>query len=391
VAITADYVVTTPGLLFQPVPCHFEQMGEGASILRVYNVAGAQLELLQEISHDGAAPLDFALDLTALAGRLPLEGQLSLIQSRPMLWAYYYPWYIENEWDTSILQDQPELGYYGSDSRAVIGRHVEQAQGAGIDGFISSWWGPGSPVLSEANVLTDENLQALLDVAQERNLQVMINFELLGDDGRPRPADEILAWLRYALAAYGDHPAYARVDGRPAFVIWASSTVANDVWLEILAQLQAEGLEPFLLGQFDGEWARPGDLDIFGGLYQYNILNVIQGNDQASTRLAEVNQLTGRAVRYYPLLLDAAAPRLWVATVQPGYDDHLIPGRTTPVLDRDDGALYRATWQAALSSDPDWVFITTWNEWWEHTYIEPGELYGNRYLDITREFAERWK
>lgn len=383
VTITADYVVTTPGLLFQPVPCLFEQKGEGVSMLRVYNVAGVQPELLQEVSHEGTAPLDFALDLTALAGRPSLEGQLPPAPSRPMLWAYYYPWYIENEWDTFILQDRPELGYYGSASRAVIGRHVEQAQGAGIDGFISSWWGPGS--------FTDENLKTLLDVAQERNLQVMINLELLGDDGQPRSGTEILAWLRYAASAYGDHPAYTRVDGRPVFVVWASQTVANEVWEMILAMLRAEGLEPFLLGQLDGEWARLDDLDIFRGLYQYNILNVVQSNDQAATKLAEVNQLTGRAVRYYPLLLDAAAPRLWAATVQPGYDDHLIDGRTAPVLDRDDGALYRATWQAALSSDPDWIFITTWNEWWEHTYIEPGKLYGDRYLDITREFAELWK
>ncbi|MGB3905510.1 MAG: glycoside hydrolase family 99-like domain-containing protein [Anaerolineae bacterium] len=40
--------------------------------------------------------------------------------------------------------------------------------------------------------------------------------------------------------------------------------------------------------------------------------------------------------------------------------------------------------EAALHSDPDWIFITTWNEWWEHTYIEPSESYGDQYLEITR-------
>ena len=39
----------------------------------------------------------------------------------------------------------------------------------------------------------------------------------------------------------------------------------------------------------------------------------------------------------------------------------------------------------------DWIFITTWNEWWENTSIEPGELYGDQYLQITKEYAEKWK
>ena len=47
--------------------------------------------------------------------------------------------------------------------------------------------------------------------------------------------------------------------------------------------------------------------------------------------------------------------------------------------------------EAALQSDPDWIFITTWNEWWEHTHIEPSEQFGDQYLQITREFADRWK
>jgi len=56
-----------------------------------------------------------------------------------------------------------------------------------------------------------------------------------------------------------------------------------------------------------------------------------------------------------------------------------------------DGEFYRSTFEAALESDPDWIFITSWNEWWEHTYIEPSELYGDQYLRMTREFARQWK
>jgi uncharacterized protein (TIGR03437 family) len=102
-------------------------------------------------------------------------------------------------------------------------------------------------------------------------------------------------------------------------------------------------------------------------------------------------KLASRATRYYPLLEERPRPRLWASTVQPGYDERLIPGRQGKYQDRQDGAFYRSTWEAALESDPDWVFITTWNEWWEHTHIEPSELYGDQYLRLTREYADRWK
>ena len=42
-----------------------------------------------------------------------------------------------------------------------------------------------------------------------------------------------------------------------------------------------------------------------------------------------------------------------------------------------------------LAGNPDWVFITTWNEWWEHTHIEPSEKFGDQYLRITEEYARK--
>jgi len=383
VGVTMDYAVTSRGRLLTPVSYVFEQKGEGSSALRVYNVTEEGTELLAEIHHPaGDAPFPFSLDLSPLEERPRQEGEIP-IRPDKMLWAYYYPWYYANSWDTSILQDQPTMGYYGSDSRAVIEQHVALAKSAGIDGFISSWWGPGSD--------TDENLRTLLDVAQAHDFAVMINFELLMYDGQPLPESDLLNWLRYAVSEYGSHPAYAKIDGKPVFVIWVSFLVPDSTWEQILSTLRDEGLEPFLIGQFAGEWANPGSLEVFGGLYQYNILNVMQSTDADQVdALRLVYENVGRSVHYYSLL-GSPATRVWAATVQPGYDDHLIPSRTSPTLPRDDGSLYRATFNAALSSNPDWIFITTWNEWWEHTYIEPSQDYGDLYLQITREYAERWK
>ncbi len=378
--VLVEYAVTWTGVMAPPILCQYEQDGEGDSYLRVYDSISRGASLLAEIRLDGTT--ECAVDLSILNGQPFLEQALP-VRPPQMLWAYYYPWYVTEGWDTSILLDEPSLGYYGSNDRAIIEQHVQQAQGAGIDGFISSWWGPGD--------YTDDNLRALLEVSEVHDFSVMINFELLMYDGQPLPESDILDWLRYAVSEYGSHPSYAKIDGKPVFVIWVSFLVPDSSWEQILSILRDEGLEPFLIGQFAGEWANPGSLEVFGGLYQYNILNVMQSTDADQVdALRLVYENVGRSVRYSSLL-GSPTTHIWAATIQPGYDDHLIPGRTSPILPRDDGSLYRATFEAALASNPDWIFITSWNEWWEHTHIEPGQLYGDLYLQITHEYSEIWK
>ncbi len=74
----------------------------------------------------------------------------------------------------------------------------------------------------------------------------------------------------------------------------------------------------------------------------------------------------------------------------PGYDDTKI---RTPGLavERFDGELYRIQWEQAIVADPHWVLITSFNEWHEGSEIEPSVEYGSKYLDLTAEFAGRFK
>jgi len=384
--VQVDYAVA-PGALDHPIQCSFENASPGSSELRVLNLGGNLTETIAEIRHETEGDLGFALDLSLLKGNPPLNGERHAIQAQRMIWAFYYPWYVENRWDTSILLDQPLMGYYGSDETTVTARQIGQAMSAGIDGFISSWWGPGS--------YTDENLRTLLDVASRANFFAMINFELIAgidEAGQaiPRSEDEIIQWLRYAMDQYGDHPAYMKVDGKPVVVMWSSDLVADATWAEIHSILDAQGYPLEIIGMYGGQWPDLNRLEVFGGMHIYNILGVVEGPSEVPTALAQTYLSYGRAVRHFPLLMDSPGHKIWTATVQPGYDDHL-QGKPTPILDREGGALYRSTFEAALGSSPDWIFVTTWNEWWEHTYVEPSRLYGNQYLEITGEYDAKWE
>jgi hypothetical protein len=84
--------------------------------------------------------------------------------------------------------------------------------------------------------------------------------------------------------------------------------------------------------------------------------------------------------------------RVWAAGVEPGYDDTRVPGRRGAYrVPRRTGATYRQSWQAAIASRPDWITVTSWNEWFEGAMIEPSRTYGSRYLNLTRQYAALWR
>jgi hypothetical protein len=72
----------------------------------------------------------------------------------------------------------------------------------------------------------------------------------------------------------------------------------------------------------------------------------------------------------------------------PGYDDALLGRPGSWYLDRADGDTYSFTFQAAIQSQADWIVITSFNEWWEHTHIEPSEGHGFTYLELTKEWSD---
>lgn len=98
-------------------------------------------------------------------------------------------------------------------------------------------------------------------------------------------------------------------------------------------------------------------------------------------------------MRTYHLLQSSNGPRrIWAAPVSPGYDDTRLSARETHrSVDRAGGAFYEAQWQAALDAHPDWIIVTSWNEWWENTQVESSARYGDAYVRATRDWASLFR
>lgn len=369
-SLTADWAVpaSTSELLLT-----LEKGDLGASQLQVLFLEETTIRLVAEISHEGAIPddprnpLSVRLDLSVAADYRPRTKPLG--EFEPMVWAFYYPWYGDlGVWDSPLLSDRPAEPYVSHD-RQAIERHVTEAQAAGVDGFISSWWGPHS--------YTDDVLPLILEVAAERDFKISIIFEILDDaTGQSRPPEELLQWLVYLLTTHTGHSAYMKVDGRPVVVNWASEALPLADWGSIFSTLRRQRLDAFYLAM--GLYGTH-QLARFDGLHEYALVSY----DDPAAAMTTAARLT----RHYHLL-HGRRPRLWAATVTPGYDDRLLPDRDPGILvERSGGSYYRSLWDAALATEPDWLLITSWNEWWENTHIELSQDYGTLYLQITAEYS----
>jgi hypothetical protein len=223
----------------------------------------------------------------------------------------------------------------------------------------------------------------VLDEAQKIGLRVSILVETLlateGPEGTVKPlvADKMRLWLENAFDAYTSHPAFLKVEGRPVMFVYAADSFTREDWRAIVGSLNQTRRDVLLMA----DTPDPAYLESFDGAFRYATASIPQpdlGPFYADQAL--------RTQSYG--LLSGGKRRVDAATVSPGYDDSRLDRETTMVVDRGNGALYEAQWQAATAAQPDWILVTSWNEFWENTHIEPSVRYGNRYQVRTRSWSE---
>lgn len=282
-------------------------------------------------------------------------------QRPPLVLSFYYTWFDEKTWSADKVPDFPAEKYVSRDPNAMA-RHIRQARGAGIDAFVVSWWGVGNP--------TEDNFKTMLDLARGMDFKLAIDFELTSPFFRSK--DDAVRSLRHLISTHAQHPAYLRSEGKPVIFFWRQQLYSLDEWQAIRNAVDPERRTIWILEGLD-----PTYLRVFDGLHLYMIA-------WAKNPQAELNKWPRRIQAY-------GDDKIWVATVNPGADNRKTTQAEKVVRDREGGEYYRETWRAAFSSTPDWIMITSWNEWPEGTMIEPSVTYGNLYLDITREYAAKFK
>jgi hypothetical protein len=316
--------------------------------------------------------------------------------------------------------DYPSLGPYDSPDTRLIDHHLAVAREAGIDVLISSWWGPGT--------YEDHGLRRLLDrvEATRSPIRVAVYLETwalfyggqlqpgfvldprnFSPDSRAQIRAKAAQWIAYLIRNYGQRSGFYRAAKgsaqAPVIFFYFAGLFEPPEWQDIFAQAQAlAGTAGFYQGDIEG--ADPqGQTSVFDGIHVYTLAPFsAEGDLSLAARVLDPNaavHLPGSEVfdqgtvgGDYAAWSAAARGlgRSWAATVIPGFDDRRVRSPSF-VVSRDRGAqrTYDFYWDQGLASRPDWVLITSFNEWHEGTEIEPSVEYGDEFVKRTRAWANR--
>ncbi len=243
----------------------------------------------------------------------------------PLRGIFYYPWYPQT-WSVDGIEVwyDVELGHYSSDDQAVVDQHIQDLDYANIDVAIASWWGVDKQKeASRIPMLLDRTLAAGSD------LKWAVYYEKEGSSN-PSVA-ELESDLAYVKARYTQHPAFARVDGKPVVFVYN----AGDTSCEVVDRWAQAA---------NGEWYVV--LKVFGG-YQ-SCANQPDAWHQYGPATA-VSHVSGHSYNI--------SPGFWRAN------------EASPRLARDPNRWSQNVRDMAASGEP-WQLITSYNEWGEGTAIE---------------------
>lgn len=341
-------------------------------VVEVFNANDARRPSLVDRVAGRGETIRFSTPVTLLLQGGPVDiGSVGA----PRVLAFYYPWYFNSTWSDPLFQDHP-LRRYSTDQELDVLAEFREARRAGLDGLVMSWNGVNRP------------LRLALSAARQTGLVVSTLIETKAAtrtrQGRNVIDPNVIAdWIAEITDKYHADSAYLKVAERPVIFVYAADLIEPAVWRAIMGSVRSGGRNPLVLAETtDVAW-----LDALDGQFLYATAGL------SASDIGPFNLAQSLCVRAHHLLLPSSDPRrAWAATVTPGYDDTLLTTRaSTFKVDRAGGAFYDAQWRAAIAAQPDWVLVTSWNEWYENTHIEASERYGDAYVRRTAYWAHRFR
>lgn len=383
---TTGFAVQTTGAVHLVVEVTYDLPASPLDLRVCKNTNGTTSVLIERITDDPTTVVNFSngrsdgvwdsgcadpshIEVPADALAPPYKWPRQLDAKRTL--AIYSPWYDPSSFTTRRFGDSPLAPFDGSELAGVTGM-VNQAADTGVDGFV--YWYNGA---SEADRRYDLLMQAAASrpgftVAAELDLGALGGFATGSVN-----AQGIESWAR-TLLARSSSPSYMRVAGRPVLFVWGTSYMSPAVWQQARQALASAGLSPFVVADsIDTSFG-------FDGFWVLNPNNVPDAN-----RLPSWYDYWAQMGRLSPDRSLGSAPGLWAAGISPGEDDSYSgkSANTWWSIPRLDGVRYDQVWQAAAMSDPEWMVISSWNDFHEATYVQPSRGLGTRALDQTRAWS----
>jgi hypothetical protein len=356
---------------------------------------------------------------------IPSDNILVGTEYADFWWSEYkYPY--GNWWNPRTnkpaVMRQPLLGYYDSRDISVFDKHIDWATGHGIDFFMMVWVCPSNypaPRGQEHQPRIDLNFRDLLNKSHLLNsgeieftllYDPLINIVELGryemderigdhwgmDLGKSQNRETLLGDFRY-MSQYFSHPAWLRINGKPLLYVFGaplfigrdlSSEPARKVFSEIRRELGVFLVGDFgLVGYLPSQGTESARLrayvelaEAFDGVSDF--LPFKPNPEQRS--MDHVRRTYGEWSKYGRQKGFALIP-----TTSPGYDttNRYAPDPPMMVMPRSLQDFSGRTRVGLDYLDPKirTLLITSFNDWYEDTMIEPGKEYGFQYLQVLKD------
>lgn len=298
------------------------------------------------------AVVAFAMNVTA--GDKPA----TLVPERKVF-AHHVPWHPPSH-------ARPD---HTADAEPGLESQIVHAAAAGIDGFAVDV--VRRPPGQMAGMLVD-----MAEIAQRRTPGFAIMPCL--DCASIQKVDDWETFLLEWLGRAGDLPATYRVNGAAVVFTYGAYEMPPADWAELRQRMLKAGHALFLIGEMNALYRNGKNplprireyADVFDGLYFFS-----PNREEPERQLLEVERSDGR-----PLLrVFSPSPGYW--RVNTGSFARPFQGTRT----------YQSHWDLACRLPVQWTSITTWNDYTEHTHVEPARHSSDAYARLTRIGSARFR
>lgn len=311
------------------------------------------------------------------------ELKFSSADNRLLVGVCYYPWYTNKDhWkgdnlrENLLPQQMPVLGKYDCIDQTTISQHVKWSLRAGVDFWISSWWGQGS---STDNVILQGQLK-------NSDFQKSMGYCLLYEpkDGVPINVNDtyinrFLNNLDYMAKNHFNSPNYLKIDNKPVLYIYLTRTMQGNykkLFESADTLLQNRGYDGLYVVGDEVYWGQSSEerLNYMEAVTAYNphiseswVSDPVKFVSRAKTELYEP----------WMAIVNRKSKSLWVDVI-PGFNDLGVrKEQQHPVIPRDSVATFKNFLSSAKTLLKNQtvplkvLVVTSWNEWHEDSQIEP--------------------
>lgn len=303
----------------------------------------------------------------------------------------------------------PLLGAYSSNNRKIASKHFSWMKEYGIGTAVLSWWG-ASGTDGEGLATSETLVDMLFEEADKNGIKIAFHLEPYEN----RKIEDIKKETTYLIDRYGDHNAMYKVEGKylkysqfkakpvPLFYVYDSYHINADKWESLLSpsgsisirntEYDAVYLSLYLSPRESNDLVLKG---YFDGIYTYFVSKrfTYGSNPVNWSQLSSFCKDKGL---------------LFSPSIGPGYNDVRVrPWNKQNTEPRNGGAYYQSYFDSVnkLDTKPEFLSITSLNEWHEGTNIEPAigwsskkgysyEEYTNNdpyfYMKLTKSFSDQF-